>query len=137
MINNSLLTEKHELRDLYSIGDENSLLIDDEFQYELSNECIKLSSDKDEMQPLIDFVLVYEERSHDSDDTISSFEHAQKAMRKNFEANLQHYGLILNYRKVPLKNQQQRVYVLITIPFEKLLEMCEITREYKLIFKNR
>ena len=49
-------------------------------------------------------------------------------MRKNFEANLQHYGLILNYQKFPLKNHRQRVFVLITTPFEKLLEMCEITR---------
>jgi hypothetical protein len=73
-----------------------------------------------------DFILVYEETLDDND----SFERAQKAMRKNFEANLQHYGLILTHRKYPLKNHRQRVFVLITTPFEKLLEMCEITRTY-------
>ena len=108
----------NDLRDLYPIVEETS----NEFQQITSNESLLSSNENDR----IDFVLVYEQTLDDNNDP---FQRAQKAMRKNFEANLQHYGLILNYRKFPLKNQRQRIFVLITTPFEKLLEMCEITRK--------
>jgi hypothetical protein len=114
MINNILSSEKHDLRDLYPIAED----IPNEYQHIISSEI-------HQKENLIDFILVYEETLNNND----SFERAQKAMRKNFEANLQHYGLILNYRKYLLKNHRQRVFVLITTPFEKLLEMCEITRK--------
>jgi hypothetical protein len=104
-----------DLRDLYPIAEEISLIDRNEFHQKTTPE------------NLIDFILVYEETLDDNND---SFERAQKAMRKNFEANLQHYGLILTHRKYPLKNHRQRVFVLITTPFDKLLEMCEITRTY-------
>jgi len=114
MFNNILSSEKSDLRDLYPIADDIHLLDNNnESQQIISNEINR-----------IDFILIYEEIL----DEKNAFERAQKAMRKNFEANLQHYGLILNYRKFPLKNQRQRVFVLITTPFDKLLEMCEITR---------
>ncbi|CAF5016549.1 unnamed protein product [Rotaria sp. Silwood1] len=139
MTNGILSSEKHDLRNLYPIAEDIPLLSNNDFQRTSSNESILLSIENHETQYTIDFILVYEETLNDDDDddnnnnnnnNIDSFEYAQKAMRKNFEANLQHYGLILNYRKFPLKNQRQRVFVLITTPFEKLLEMCEITRTY-------
>ncbi|CAF4058404.1 unnamed protein product [Rotaria sordida] len=128
MTKSILSSEKHDLRNLYPIAENISLLNNNDFQRISSNESILTSIENNETQYTIDFILVYEETLYNND--IDSFEHAQKAMRKNFEANLQHYGLILNYRKFPLKNQRQRVFVLITTPFEKLLEMCEITRTY-------
>ncbi|CAF1152640.1 unnamed protein product [Rotaria sordida] len=128
MTNSILSSGKHDLRNLYPIAENISLLNNNDFQRISSNESILTSIENNETQYTIDFILVYEETLYNND--IDSFEHAQKAMRKNFEANLQHYGLILNYRKFPLKNQRQRVFVLITTPFEKLLEMCEITRTY-------
>jgi hypothetical protein len=129
------MSEKHDLRDLYPVADENSLLNNDELSRATSNEDI---FDSIENNYTIDFILVYEEtlNENDDDDDIDSFERAQKAMRKNFEANLQHYGLILNYQKFPLKNHRQRVFVLITTPFEKLLEMCEITRKSERLFSR-
>ncbi|CAF1367665.1 unnamed protein product [Rotaria sp. Silwood1] len=139
MTNGILSSEKHDLRNLYPIAEDIPLLSNNDFQRTSSNESILSSIENHETQYTIDFILVYEETLNDDDDddnnnnnnnNIDSFEYAQKAMRKNFEANLQHYGLILNYRKFPLKNQRQRVFVLITTPFEKLLEMCEITRTY-------
>lgn len=116
MITNS---EKHDLRDLYPIAEEITLLDHNEEEQIIS------SSNINQIENSTDFILIYEETLEEN----NSSELAQKAMRKNFEANLQHYGLILNYRKFPLKNQRQRVFVLITTPFEKLLEMCEITRK--------
>lgn len=129
MINNNLL-KRHNLRSLYPIAEDASLISDHDFPRSSSNESILTSVENSTAQNKIDFILVYEEKlyDNDTDDNRKSFQLAQKAMRKNFEANLQHYGLILNYRKFPLKNQRQRVFVLITTPFEKLLEMCEITR---------
>jgi hypothetical protein len=115
-MNNKSSSERLDLRDLYPIAEEIPLLDTNEFPPTIAHE----------KNSIIDFILVYEETLDDND----SIERAQKAMRKNFEANLQHYGLILNYRKFPLKKQRQRVFVLITTPFEKLLEMCEITRTY-------
>jgi len=114
MFKNILSSEKPDLRDLYPIVDDIPLLDNNESQQIISDEINR-----------IDFILIYEEMLNEK----NSFDRAQKAMRKNFEANLQHYGLILNYRKFPLKNQRQRVFVLITTPFDKLLEMCEITRK--------
>jgi hypothetical protein len=114
------MNNKHDLRDLYPIAEE----VPHESQQITSNENLLSSNENN----IIDFILVYEESLYDNED-INPFERAQKAMRKNFQANLQHYGLILNYRKFPLKNQRQRVFVLITTPFEKLLEMSEITRK--------
>lgn len=119
MFNTGHSFEKAELKDLYPIADEVPLL-DNKSAEQISN---------NELNPTenhIDYVLIYDETIDDQD----SFEQAQKAMRKNFEANLQHYGLMLTYRKIPLKNHRQRVFVLITTPFKKLLEMCEITRTY-------
>ncbi|CAF1244352.1 unnamed protein product [Adineta steineri] len=125
MNNESLspLSEKYDLRDLYPIIEEIPLLNNRKFQQKISNE-------NNEIENHIDFILVYEETLYENNNDMNSFERAQKAMRKNFEANLQHYGLILNYQKIPLKYQRQRIFVLITTPFEKLLEMSEITRTY-------
>ena len=109
----------NNLRDLYPIGEELPLLDSHEFGPSSSSD--NLTNDE-----RIDFVLVYEETLDEND----PFERAQKAMRKNFEANLQHYGLVLNVRKFPLKNHRQRVFVLINTPLEKLFQMCEITRTY-------
>jgi len=125
----STSSEKHDLRDLYPIAEEIPLLNSNEFQQIISNETSLSSIENNQIQNSIDFILVYEESLYDNDDDMNSLERAQQAMRKNFEANLQHYGLILNYRTVPLKYQRQRVFVLITTPFEKLLEMSEITRK--------
>jgi len=125
----STSSEKHDLRDLYPIAEEIPLLNSNEFQQIASNETSLSSIENNQIQNSIDFILVYEESLYDNDDDMNSLERAQQAMRKNFEANLQHYGLILNYRTVPLKYQRQRVFVLITTPFEKLLEMSEITRK--------
>ena len=101
MINGPL---SHELRDLYPIAEEIPKTI---------------SNENNGTQNIIDFILVYD---------IDSFERAQKAMRKNFEANLQHYGLILKYRKVSLKNQRQRVFVfillLLMIPIIMMMTMA-------------
>jgi hypothetical protein len=125
----STSSEKHDLRDLYPIAEEIPLLNSNEFQQITSHETSLSSIENNQIQNSIDFILVYEESLYDNDDDMNSLERAQQAMRKNFEANLQHYGLILNYRTVPLKYQRQRVFVLITTPFEKLLEMSEITRK--------
>lgn len=125
----STSSEKHDLRDLYPIAEEIPLLNSNEFQQITSNETSLSSIENNQIENSIDFILVYEESLYDNDDDMNSLERAQQAMRKNFEANLQHYGLILNYRTVPLKYQRQRVFVLITTPFEKLLEMSEITRK--------
>jgi len=125
----STSSEKHDLRDLYPIAEEIPLLNSNEFQQVTSHETSLSSIENNQIQNSIDFILVYEESLYDNDDDMNSLERAQQAMRKNFEANLQHYGLILNYRTVPLKYQRQRVFVLITTPFEKLLEMSEITRK--------
>ncbi len=125
----STSSEKHDLRDLYPIAEEIPLLNSNEFQQITSNETSLSSIENNQIENSIDFILVYEESLYDNDDDMNSLERAQQARRKNFEANLQHYGLILNYRTVPLKYQRQRVFVLITTPFEKLLEMSEITRK--------
>ncbi|UJR13801.1 hypothetical protein I4U23_000811 [Adineta vaga] len=119
------LSKKHDLRDLYPIVED--IPLEKKSQLQLTN----LIENNETEENLIDFILVYEEETlSDNINDINPFQRAQKAMRKNFEANLQNYGLILNYRTIPLKYQRQRVFVLITTPFEKLLEMAEITRTY-------
>ncbi|CAF0755683.1 unnamed protein product [Adineta ricciae] len=125
-MNTNLSTEEHDLRDLYPIAEDISSVIRSVSQQTTSTE-------NHEREETIDFILVYEETASED---IDPFERAQKAMRKNFEANLQHYGLVLNYRTIRLKHQQQRVFVLITTPFEKLLEMAEITRNSSSFIAN-
>lgn len=119
-MNTNLSSEKHDLRDLYPIAEDIPFVNRSVSQQATSME-------NHEREETIDFILVYEETVSED---IDPFERAEKAMRKNFEANLQHYGLVLNYRTIRLKHQRQRVFVLITTPFEKLLEMAEITRTY-------